>query len=358
MTYVAMTRHRDEAQLYASQDHFADHEALKARLGRSGAKETVLDYLDREGRRWDTGKQVGGRAVSGSEAFAQRRGIDSDIVYPVERQQAGQIEKDRGGRGVERGGSPAPAPVNRKETPQRGDKILLPQDDDRHMSPATKKRGMFAGLKLRADDLTHGHDAAANTPIGRGARSQTPALDKAVDRYAKAFSSAAEMQRDGLPALEGQKAALREAQRGLEQAQLGAAGVIESALRYNPAMRQAMMDLSGSERTRTLMTGMAQEREALADPQVRADRFIERWKALSDRHERLQGWQHDKARAPVEKSMQGLAKEIARDPQAESLLRARRQELGLGKMQGRDGIGRELERSIHYRRDRDRGLGL
>jgi RNA:NAD 2'-phosphotransferase (TPT1/KptA family) len=133
---------------------------------------------------------------------------------------------------------------------------------------------------------------------------------------------------------------------------------MESALRHNPAMRQAMMDMSGEARTQTLITGMAQERRALADPHVRADRLVERWKSLSARQQSLQGWQHDDARAPVEKAMHDTAKEIARDPQAESLLRNRRQELGLAKAGGQDSISRELERSIQRDRDRDRGLGL
>ena len=166
------------------------------------------------------------------------------------------------------------------------------------------------------------------------------------------------MRREGLPILEGQKQALNEASRSLDQAQPGAAGVMESGLRHNPAMRQAMMDLSGEARTQTLITGMSQERHALADPHVRAQRFVERWTSLSAQQKRLEGWQHDEARVPVEKAMRDMAKEIARDPQAESLLRNRRQELGLGKAGGQDSISRELERSIQRDRDRDRGLGL
>lgn len=139
------------------------------------------------------------------------------------------------------------------------------------------------------------------------------------------------MRRDCLPILEGQKQALNEAARSLDQAQRGASSVMKSALRQNPAIRQAMMDLSGEARTQPLITGMSQERQALADPHVRAQRFLDRWKSLSARQQSLQGWQHDDARAPVEKAMRETAKEIARDPQAESLLRNRRQELGLAK---------------------------
>ncbi|TRL32744.1 Ti-type conjugative transfer relaxase TraA, partial [Methylosinus sporium] len=49
LSYVAMTRHREEARLYAGRDQFADLRALSARLSRSGAKETTLDYAERRG---------------------------------------------------------------------------------------------------------------------------------------------------------------------------------------------------------------------------------------------------------------------------------------------------------------------
>jgi Ti-type conjugative transfer relaxase TraA len=75
MTYVAMTRHRDAASLYGAKDDFADIDALKTRLGRSGAKETVLDYVDRDGRRRDTGDYVRSSAAG---AFARRRGIERE----------------------------------------------------------------------------------------------------------------------------------------------------------------------------------------------------------------------------------------------------------------------------------------
>ncbi|CCM76819.1 Ti-type conjugative transfer relaxase TraA [Rhizobium mesoamericanum] len=55
LTYVAMTRHRDEVKLYAGLDDFKTMRSLTETLGRSGAKETTLDY---------------------TRAFANRRGLD------------------------------------------------------------------------------------------------------------------------------------------------------------------------------------------------------------------------------------------------------------------------------------------
>lgn len=49
LSYVAMTRHRSEATLYAGRDDFGDFAALASRLGRNRAKETTLDYAERRG---------------------------------------------------------------------------------------------------------------------------------------------------------------------------------------------------------------------------------------------------------------------------------------------------------------------
>lgn len=49
LSYVAMTRHREEATLYAGREQFENLRQLSARLSRSGAKETTLDYAERRG---------------------------------------------------------------------------------------------------------------------------------------------------------------------------------------------------------------------------------------------------------------------------------------------------------------------
>lgn len=58
LTYVAMTRHRHRATLYAGRDEIRGMKDLTASLSRSGLKETTLDYTD---------------------AFAERRGIGEHV---------------------------------------------------------------------------------------------------------------------------------------------------------------------------------------------------------------------------------------------------------------------------------------
>lgn len=64
LAYVAMTRHRDEVRLYAGRDELKDIKVLGASMGRSGAKETTLDY---------TG------AFAERRGLAERFGIGSEI---------------------------------------------------------------------------------------------------------------------------------------------------------------------------------------------------------------------------------------------------------------------------------------
>ena len=49
LAYVAMTRHREQAEIYASREDFRNFEALKERLSRERMKDTTLDYAERRG---------------------------------------------------------------------------------------------------------------------------------------------------------------------------------------------------------------------------------------------------------------------------------------------------------------------
>jgi Ti-type conjugative transfer relaxase TraA len=49
LSYVGMTRHREDARLYVGNDDFKDFEALKERLSRARPKDTALDYARRRG---------------------------------------------------------------------------------------------------------------------------------------------------------------------------------------------------------------------------------------------------------------------------------------------------------------------
>ena len=49
LTYVAMTRHREQVTLYAGGDDFENHGAMAWRLARKRTNETTLDFAERRG---------------------------------------------------------------------------------------------------------------------------------------------------------------------------------------------------------------------------------------------------------------------------------------------------------------------
>ena len=240
---------------------------------------------------------------------------------------------------------------------------------DRPEKAETHRRGMFDGLRLNVGRA--GREASqepGERPEREGSLRPAPAQDQlaerlrpqsefeqAVDRYARAYESAHRQQREGLPILDAQHQDLRGAGQQLDQARPGAGDLMRSALRYDPDMQRSMTELSGRQRVGQVIERLDNERAMQADPNVRADRFVERWQELSRQRQQLRGWQHDEARGKVEGQMNGLSKSLERDPQVESILRNRRQELGIGQhMRQSEGISRELQQSL----TRGRSLGL
>ena len=71
------------------------------------------------------------------------------------------------------------------------------------------------------------------------------------------------------------------------------------------------------------------EAEMREDPQLRADAFVQRWQGL-ERQRRLLLRDHEDTRAnKIADRMIGMAKQLERDAQVESILRNRKAELGL-----------------------------
>lgn len=314
LTYVAMTRHRDGVQLYAGRDEFKSKEALSARLGRAGRKETTLDYARSFGER---------RGVAG------HLGIDSRIEVPRDRQDRAADRRQQG-PGAENTATPLP------------------------------RRGLFAGLKLNAGDRDAASDRprpakreAARDPQDDRLRSPS-GFERAVDRYARAYGTAERMARDNLPVLDSQKMELREAGRQLDQARPGSVNVMRSALQHDREMRRVLMDLSGRERTARLISGLERERQLQADPNVRAERLMHRWRTLDAQRKELRGWRHDAARGRVEGQMREVAGAIERDPPVASIVRDRAKELGIERITRDQPIAGAMKKHL----TRGRGMGF
>ncbi len=311
LTYVAMTRHREEARLYAGRDEFSGVEALAARLSRDGSKETTLDY---------------------AKDYAERRGIAERLGVNSEIKTRSQAE----GREGERPEAAAQSPA--------------------------KKRGMFAGLKLDAGRAPAASGGERAAPAAPSAEPERDRLLQATEGYARALADAARMRGLNLPIVEHQKVALAKAGAALDSARPGSTRELRSALRHDPQTREAM-ELQGEARATKLVAGMERERAAQRDPNVRAARLVARWNGLEAQHAKLRGWEHVEAREKVEERMHAVAGAIGRDAQVESVLRQNRKALGigedsrLGRALREEDIGQALGQSIE-RGLRQRGQGM
>lgn len=179
-------------------------------------------------------------------------------------------------------------------------------------------------------------------------------MERAVDRYARAVDAAHRNAREGLPVLEAQKQEIQAAGRGLDGVRPGSHALMRSALQHDPETERAVTALSGHERVGQLMAGMERERAALADPNVRAERFVNRWQELQGQRQELRGWQNDEARKKVEGQMQSMTKSLERDPQVESILRNRSQELGVTQRSPGESLSHDMERSL----TKSRGMSM
>jgi Ti-type conjugative transfer relaxase TraA len=85
LSYVGMTRHREEARLYAGNDDFKDFEALKDRLSRARPKDTTLDYAQRRG--FDDAVERMRKATESEPGRGKEQALD-----PIQRFKAAQRE--------------------------------------------------------------------------------------------------------------------------------------------------------------------------------------------------------------------------------------------------------------------------
>jgi hypothetical protein len=233
-----------------------------------------------------------------------------------------------------------------------------------------KKRGMFDGLRLRADrsvapaerDVSRSERSSVAQESSRSpVRDQAQALNQSVERYARAWMDAWRMREKELPVLEHQKSEFKRAGEDLDRHRSGATQDLITALRHEPSVRRTMMELEGPERTRGLLAGLEHEARIRRDPNLRAERLVKQWTGLEAQRKELTGSQNKEARETVKGQMRALAQEFKLEPQLELAVKRRVQELGInaGSRLGRVLQERDLERALSIvERDHRRGLGL
>jgi Ti-type conjugative transfer relaxase TraA len=260
LTYVSMTRHRDQATLYAGKDEFkGGMESLAARLGRDGSKETTLDY---------------------AQGFAERRGIAErfGVKSEIEVERTGDGQGQRAGgenlrEDLARDSGAKDAAADRRDRGRVQDRVASGEGAQRAgqgVETRAAKRSMFAGLKLGGgrSEPQEGRGAASERMGGASPGEPTPGsaearvqLLAAVESYAKAYQDALRMRAADLPVLEHQKVALRTAGAAMDKARPGSTQEMAAMLKHESLSQRAMADLSGPARAAQLVAGMDRERQ-------------------------------------------------------------------------------------------------
>lgn len=229
---------------------------------------------------------------------------------------------------------------------------------------AEPKRSMFAGLKLKRTVPAASLGKAAPAPqqpertrnIRVSARGLSPAadrsaLDKAVERYARAQREIDGMHAKGLSPVIHQQKSLNAAARDIDALRTDGARDFATALRNDPSLTAE----AASGRTQRAMEAMRTETKLRLDAPARADRFVAEWQASAKKLREHKANYDDVGAKRVGAHLNDMAKSLHRDPQLESFLRNRAHELGVKSLE-KHSVSQALQE--YLRPSRSLGMGL
>ncbi|RFC61854.1 Ti-type conjugative transfer relaxase TraA [Fulvimarina endophytica] len=369
---------------------------LETRLSRSSLKEMAVDYIrDFADRRGIAASHAADRdqAVhserdhqTGGESERQLRSATRPRLRPAEEHHRTEGRPDdrmpsrdegRFGKSLSRSDRVKAAirafgsgkQENAAKPGMQMDRQELQRSGEENPKP---RRGMFNGLKLRMDRgastqvpeepkpdvdrsnsretdrlverLAERSDKRIEQPIGRSGYEQS------LERFARAYLSFDQMRREGRPVLEGQKQALTKAGAAIDSYRPGDCDRLVSAISHDRETARAVHELTGAARIVKLAEGIQRERVNQANPEVRADRFVDQWRKLDARRDQLgYGFDVRDKREVIETEMRDMAEKLERDPQAEALVRERADELGIGPGHYGETITERVEEKLQER---------
>ncbi|WP_206531661.1 Ti-type conjugative transfer relaxase TraA [Affinirhizobium pseudoryzae] len=338
------------------------YQQLENRLSRSGAKETTLDYVQEFAERRGIAAQFGVRNQIQLDDIQEHKHHERSHVGHTIREAQDEPLSERSSLAERTPSQGRPEPFGDTGLGARQQHEAAETDAPKRQP---QRRSMFTGLKLNAgpkhntgspaQGLGQEPDRAEPDRLAERIRPLS-SFEQAVDHYAQAFSAAQRQVEQGLPLLEVQRQEIARAAQKLNEARPGSHDLIRSALQHDAQTSEAMTEFSGRERLAQLVAGMDRERAALADPSVRADRFIERWQVLQTERHALDGWQHEEARGKVEQQLRSLSKELERDGPLDAALRRRTQELGISSVRQGETTAKAMDRELSQTRSQSLGL--
>ncbi|CAL79855.1 putative conjugal transfer protein; traA [Bradyrhizobium sp. ORS 278] len=313
-SYVALSRHRDEVNLHYGRDDFANADQLTRTLSRDRAKDMASDY----------------ERADPVQSFAERRGITfRERVVEIVRKIVPEKLREMFDGLRSPADAPAPAREHRPEQAAR---------ERETGGPAADRRAAEVPARSLAQDIEEEARRVRTRALVRHAR--------AVD----AIFAAQETSGGVDPARVEQ---LQTARQALNEVRPFGSHDAEAAYRKDPELAREAASGQVSRAVRALQL----ETELRTDPSRRADRFVERWQKL-DQASRRQYQVGDISGYKATRSAMGdMAKSLERDPQLESILADRKNDLGIAFESGRR-LGQQLALAHGIDLGRGRGIGF
>ena len=202
------------------------------------------------------------------------------------------------------------------------------------------QRSMFVGFKPPPMTVT----------VDRAETALARTIENGVVRYAKALDAIERQKARGLDALPHQISARDKAQAELKAIKTHMGKDVSSAFERNPAL----IGEAASGNTTRIIRAIQLEAEIRINPELRADRFVQDWNRVKSLHDKANSALRFDMAGRYANTLENFAKQLQRDPQMDSLLAIRRQQLGLYASRSSGGISHDLLRTI----GRGRGLGI
>ncbi|MFM9153791.1 MAG: Ti-type conjugative transfer relaxase TraA, partial [Methylocystis sp.] len=339
--YVALSRHRERLDLHYGQDDFESLDRLTTTLSRDRAKDMVSDYV-REPREIQE-ISIRDPASSDQDLNTRRLAPQSEIKIPrtLLKDQAALFANRRGiGLEAERD-----IKIDAKFENKLEDKLNPEPQPSRY-------RGVFANFVPSVASSSRSKEFI--DPVQTSAKEERRTrLYEAIQKHARSIEDIFELQSAKLPALPDQWAKLEETRKNLDALNPHYARDLEQAY---PANRALVQETANGNPRRAIQILQA-EAEIRANPELRADRFVQRWQSLTRQRDEQLTKRDFTTRQSLTNAMGDMARGLERDAQVESILRNRQRELGLS-IGMEQSISRSLLIPLGLERQRSLGLSL
>ncbi|MGE4483087.1 Ti-type conjugative transfer relaxase TraA [Acidocella sp.] len=308
--YVALSRHRDGMDMHYGRDDFTSRERLITSLSRDRSKDMATDYDQQQ--------------VDATQDYAERRGITfrARVVQ-----------------------------IMRKLVPENVRDII-----DGLRSPGDGAPNSRTGAGPEREAAGKEADRNADTAERDAEKALRRARGRAFVRHARAVDAIFKAQARDIAATPEQVQELHDARAGFDDLRPHGSHDAEAVYKRNPGFA-ADVASGNAERALPARYALQRETEMRLNPELRADRFVERFRELKQASERQYAAGnysgHRAARAELGNMVDGLQ----RDPQLESLLATRKKQLGIG-MDFDSGMSLGRQLALSHGLGRGRGIGL